>query len=300
MRFKLCLVPVMIAGLAQAQDDDGLAARRLYYQDNAPDAVFKATTVAKKPLETSSVVKATTVAKSPAPKPAPVLMANVNKAQEIEKIQKALREAATTALTSQASSGVPVLKPAANLGVRYNILKVELDDKGAPKSRTEIAPDTVFHEHDCLAVRIQPNRGGFLYVFAEGTSGDFRPLIPSMEMSDESNIVTAYNLMEVPQKSCFEMDDQPGVEKLLFVVTDKPEDVMKLNDIMKKKSKGNLDIAKTDMKPFTEALQSRDLKITHYNHKVVPGESPYTTYLTNAAATTADRLVLEIKLKHEK
>ena len=297
MQFTYLLVPLFVLG-AYAQDD-GLAARRLYYQDNAPETVFKATTVAQNPASTMPVVKQTTVAQRPA-RPVPVLDANVNKVQEIEKIQKALREAATTALTSNANSGVPVLKPASNLGVRYNILKVTVDERGKVKSKVEVPPDMVFHENDCISVRIQPNRGGFLYVFTEGPSGNFQPLIPSAEMADESNIVTAYNLMEVPQKSCLTMDDQPGIERLLFVVTDKPEDVMKLNDILKKKSQGNMAVAKADMTPFTAALQSRDLKVTHYNHKADQGESPYTTYLTNAAATTADRLVLEIKLKHEK
>ena len=292
MQLTYLLVPLFVLGV-QAQED-GLAARRLYYQDNAPETVFKATTVAQRPASTMPVVKPMTVAQRPAPV---VVVASVNKAQEIEKIQKALHEAATTALTGNATSGVPALKPVANLGVRYNILKA---DPNNIEKKTEVPADTVFHEHDCVKIRIQPNRGGYLYVFAEESSGNFRPLLPSPEMFDESNIVTAYNLMEVPQRFCLEMDDKPGVERLLFVITAKPEDVMKLNDAIKSKSQGKLDVAKSEMKPFTEALQGRDLKITRIGNKPAPGEAPYTTYLTNSAATTADRLVLEIKLKHEK
>ena len=291
MRIAFLLVPLSLF----AQDQDSLSARRLYYQDNAPEVVFKATTVAQKPGEVKPVAaKPVVVAQKPATRPAPVLAANVNKAQEIEKIQKELREASATALTN--NHGAPALKPAANLGVRYNILKVD----AASGNRTEVPADTVFHENDCVSIRIQPNRGGYLYVFTEESSGRFRPLLPSEEMADESTIVTAYNLMDVPQKNCFEMDDQPGTERLLFVVTDKPEDVMKLNDSIKNKTRGNLDIAQADMKPFTAALASRDLKITRIGNKTAAGEAPYSTYLVNAAATTADRLVLEIKLKHEK
>jgi hypothetical protein len=42
------------------------------------------------------------------------------------------------------------------------------------------------------------------------------------------------------------------------------------------------------------------LKVTRVGTKTEAGEAPYSTYLVNAAATTSDRLVLEIKLKHVK
>lgn len=266
----------------EAADNDNLAARRLYYQDNAPEVVFKASTVAQKPTESKPASK-------PAVTPKPANPVQVSKAQQIEKIQQALREAATAALNSNG----PSLKPASNLGVRYNVLKVNQ----ATNVRTEVPPDTVFHEKDCVAVRIQPNRGGFLYVFVEESSGRFRPLIPSEEAAEDSNVVRAYNLMDVPQNYCFEMDDKPGTERLVFVVTDKPEDILKLKESIKG---GNTVVADNDMKAITGGLQGRDLKITRVGNKPAAGEAPYSTYLVSAAATTSDRLVLEIKLKHEK
>ena len=288
MKAVFALIPLLAVGLSAA-DNDALAARRLYYQDNAPEVVFKATTVAAKPV-TAAKPPVTTVAPRPT-------QAQVSRAQQIEKIQQALREAATTALSS--NSGGATLKPASNLGVRYNILKVD----AAANRRTEVPTDTVFHEKDCVAIRIQPNRGGFLYVFNEASSGKWQALIPSAETAEDSNIVRAYNLMDVPDSYCFEMDDKPGTERLLIVVTDKPEDVIKLNDSLKNGTGGkggNLVVAANDMKPFTAGLTGRDLKVTHVGNKPAAGEAPYSTYLTNAAATTSDRLVLEIKLKHEK
>jgi len=258
--FVLCL-----AALAQkGADPNGAAARKLYYYDNAPEVVFKATTVAPKP-------------KTPASQP------GATNAQRIEKIQQALRSAAAL------NAG---LKPAVNLGVRYNVLKVV----AKTNLRTEVPSDTVFHEKECAAVRIQPNRGGFLYVFNQGSSGEWKALIPSPETADDENVVRAYALMDVPEKYCFEMDNKPGTERLLIVVTDKPEDVLKLNDTLKHVS----NIAARDLQPFTSNLQGRDLKITRVGNKPSAGEAPYSTYLVNGAATTSDRLVLEIKLKHEK
>ena len=301
MRTAVVFMVPMLALSVKAADTDNVAARRLYYQDNAPEVVFKATTVAQKPADAKPAAKppAATAQRpaNPAP-PAPVAAA---KAQQIERIQQALRDAATTALSSSGTS----LKPVANLGVRYYILKVNQETD----ARTEVPTDTVFHEKDCVAVRIQPNRGGYLYVFAEESSGRFRPLIPSEETAEDSNIVKAYNLMDVPQNYCFEMDDKPGTERLLIVVTDKPEDVMKLNDILKNGGKpvdggprraDSYVVAESELKSITGALQSRDLRIAHVGSKPAAGEAPYASYLVNAAATTADRLVLEIKLKHEK
>jgi hypothetical protein len=298
MKAVFALVSVLSMA-AQAADNDSLAARRLYYQDNAPETVFKATTVAPKAVEAKPVAKPPVmVAQAPA-RPAVNPAAQPSRAAQIEKIQQALREAATTALSSNSGGGA-TLKPAANLGVRYNVLKVD----AATNRRTEVAPDTVFHEKDCVAVRIQPNRGGFLYVFNQASSGAWQALIPSPETAEDSNVVRPYNLMDVPDNYCFEMDNKPGTERLLIVVTDKPEDVLKLNDSLKNgagsdKNEG-YQVAANDMKPFTASLTGRDLKITKVGAKAAAGEAPYSTYLVNAAATTSDRLVLEIKLKHEK
>lgn len=288
------VVALSLAGGLLAQQAD-LAARRLFYQDNSPEVVFKATTVANKTPEAP---------KPQPPKPKPVAQstppansqqAQAAKNQQLEKIQQALREAATTALNGTS------VKPAANLGVRYNVLKVE---PGSNK-RTEVSPDTVFRSGECAGIRIQPNRGGFLYVFNEASSGKWQALIPSEEAAEDSNIVRAYNLMDVPDKYCFEMDDKPGTERLLIVVTDKPEDIWKLNESLKKPA--NLEIASNNNNGLSEQvsamakLQGRDIKLTRVGATPVSqGEAPYSTYLVNAAATTNDRLVLEIKLKHGK
>ena len=292
MKFAFACIPWLCLNAAAA-DTDGLAARRLYYQDNAPEVVFKATTVAQQQ-------KATEVKPQPKPPVAAVAQTTphpvaVPRNQQLEKIQQALREAATTALSSGVSSSI---RPAANLGVRYNVLKVNVDTN----VRTEVPPDTLFHEHDCVSVRIQPNRGGFLYVFNQGSSGKWQSMIPSSEAEGESNVVRAFNLMDVPEHFCFEMDDKPGTERLLIVVTDKPEDVLKLNDSLKNglQPDKSFSVAENDLKPFIAGLQGRDLKLTRVGAKPAAGEAPYSTYLVNAAATTKDRLVLEIKLKHEK
>ena len=255
----LTLLPIM------AQDSDALIARRLFYEDNTPATVFKATTVAAKP-----------VVVAPAPKPRPLVT-------PVQKIEDALREVSKTSL-----NGPAPVKPVSHIGVRYNILKVDLESQKA----TEVAPDTVFHKGDCVRIRMQPNRGGFLYVFAQGSSGTWQTLLPSEEAFDETNLVGAYNLTDVPAKTCFEFDNTPGVERLMVVVTSKPEDVLQLNESIRKPDP-------IMVAGLATGLQSRDLKITRVDKPKAAGEAPYSTYLVNAASTTSDRLVIEIKLKHE-
>lgn len=254
MRAFSLLLPLLVFALQAAGDKDGLAARRLYYNDNSPEVVFKVKTVSRKPP----------VAGAPA----------TSQTLQRDKIQQELRAATTTGV-----------KPAANLGVRYNVLKVDV----VTGRKTEVPPDTVFHEKECAKVRIQPNRGGFLYVFNEGSSGTWNALIPSPEAAADSNIVPPYGAIDIPDNYCFQMDQQAGIERLLIVVTDKPEDVLTLNE------------ARTNsglLQAFN--LQRRDLKIVRVGNQPAAGESPYTTYQINGSATTSDSLVLKVELKHAK
>src|SRR4051794_29884945 len=150
----------------QNADPDSLKARRLYYSDNSPEVVFKATTVAPKPRPPGPTPKG--------PEP--------SKAQRIEKIQQALRDASKTA----------ELKPGVNLGVRCNIVKVAMKTN----VRTEVPPETVFHQGDCAGIRIQPNRGGYLYVFNQGSSGVWRALMPSPETADETSVIRPFATLD--------------------------------------------------------------------------------------------------------
>jgi hypothetical protein len=70
--------------------------------------------------------------------------------------------------------------PAMHLGLRYNVLKVD------PESRVsrEVDPDMNFKAGDCLAIRFTPNRGGYMYVFNEGSSGAWQTMLPSASLPD--------------------------------------------------------------------------------------------------------------------
>jgi hypothetical protein len=256
---------VFACGALWAQDP--MAARRLYYQDNAPEVVLRADAVVARVNPPKGDAKA-------APVP-------------IKKVQNP-------------APAVPYVPPK-NLGVRYNVLQVNQ----ANNERRAVAADTVFKQGDCVAVRLQPNRAGFVYVFHQGSSGKWSALLPSAEMTDESNQLKAFQVAEIPQKYCFEFDDKPGEEKLFVVLTEKPEDAKTLNDLIRKEKGGSsrpegVEVASLNQKVegLRGELQSRDLKITRVGNPVTKDEPAHSIYLVNAAAAKSDRMVLDITLKH--
>lgn len=63
-----------------------------------------------------------------------------------------------------------------NLGIRYNVLLVSAKgDLAEP-----VDPERTFRTGDCIAVELEANRAGYLYVLAEGASGEWTPLLPSV------------------------------------------------------------------------------------------------------------------------
>jgi hypothetical protein len=288
---------------AAAADTSDLAARKLFYQDNQPEVVFKPVAVAARPqnLTTQKPTQPAVPVKNSRP---PQLPPNANM------LAAKSKAALQNAIAAYTPDGTPV-KPVANLGVRYNIMKVNPETR----EQTAVPADTVFKKGDCLAVRLAPNRGGFLYVFNQGTSGKWQPLIPSEDLVEEPSTVRAYQVVSLPSEHCFEMDDPAGDERLFVMVTEKPEDIKNIDGMLKKLGKpaGNgpsgapqrpdaMVVAMNNLSNVIQGMQSqlasRDIKLTKLAAPQSKMELPHTVFYTNAAASNTDTLILEIKLKH--
>ena len=122
---------------------------------------------------------------------------------------------------SQPLSSVPtqdvVDKPASGpLGMRYSVLK-----RNAAGEYQEVDADTVFHSGDRIRLEAQANSTGYLYVVAQGSSGNWQVLFPSREVSNGSNQVHRGETRMVPagNQGQFVFDEQPGTEKLFFVLS---------------------------------------------------------------------------------
>lgn len=303
-KMKLATLGFGLVAGAFAADGPDLAARKLFYQDNQPEVVFKAVAVRASNL--------TPPAQQPTPpKPMPVKAQRPpqlppNASVLADKTKQALQ----SAIAAFTPDGTPVRK-ASNLGVVYNILKVNTQTN----EETAVPADTVFKNGDCLKVRLAPNRGGFLYVFNQGTSGKWQPLIPSEEAADQPSTVRAYEPVSIPANACFTMEDPAGDERLFVMITEKPEDIKNLDDMLKKLGKPAAQPGAAPQRPdamvvamnqLSNAIQglqgqlaSRDIRITKLAAPQSKGELPHTVYYTNAAASANDTLIMEIKLKHK-
>ena len=185
---------------------------------------------------------------------------------------------------------------ALRLGLRYNLLLV--DDLKTGRSH-EVDPDGLFKTGDCFQVRLRPSRGGRMYVFNQGSSGAWHALLPSALAPDEPVDVTANQEVTIARDHCFVLDDRKGVDKLVIMITDRPEDFRDLDKPQPVKPASETQLAMRIKSLFDSpmALVSRDMAIQKIGSS--PGDPPNSVYVVKKAASEGDRLSIEISLRHE-
>jgi hypothetical protein len=203
------------------------------------------------------------------------------------------------------ASVIPVVQ---HLGLRYNVLLATAGDQPAD-------PDRVFNSGECVAFQFEPNRSGYLYVFEQGSSGQWHPLFPSTLLADESNIIRSRTPIRVPAKDCFELNGPAGQERVFVVLSRNPEDLYALNDSMRA-APDSTPPARVERATTNEAavyvadnlgaqigrmasLQRRDMALKKVARPEGQGEIANTVYVVNAAQTPSDRIVTEIRLAHK-
>jgi hypothetical protein len=210
------------------------------------------------------------------------------------------KRAKSTGLTGggEGTSDAPVTAVALRLGLRYNLLRIDPETRASQS----VDPDVNFAAGDCLALQLTPNRTGRLFIFNRGAAGTWQPLMPSPAMPDENTLVSAGNNIQIPRNYCFRIDDTHGTERLLVLVTEQKEDFDQLNREMQ-----NL-IPPTDgpkaAEPDTRTqiaavLTDRDLRIEKIAEPEAKGEPPHSVYAVKNLASNQDRLLIEIRIRHE-
>lgn len=301
--FPLLLAMAAAGVAAQQPDEAGLSARRLYYL-GAPVEKSAGT-------ESQSSAHAQT---KPAAKPKP---AEAAQAKPVKPVERPAVKSSGKASSVQ-TGVVPASDKKPRLGLRYNILKV--DPKGRTEPR-EVDPDTAFHEGDCVAIRFTPNRSGYLYVFNQGSTGQWQALLPSSEMPEESNVVQAFRSVTVPENYCFLFDANPGAERLVVIISDSKKDIEELNGLIRGNKKGDPpqpagaeETPPSKPKPgemllaanlnarinsLAGAMQARDLKVQKVVQPMSREEPPHSVYVVAANYRDQDLFLHEIRLKHE-
>jgi len=117
--------------------------------------------------------------------------------------------------TRPATAPAPTNGPA--LGLKITVLKRVGNDN------VEVAPDTVFHAGDRIQFSVQTNGPGYLYIVNQGSSGTWKPIFPSPEVSDGDNHVDGWRSYLMPPRSRMVFDEQTGTEKVFIVFSREPE-----------------------------------------------------------------------------
>jgi hypothetical protein len=195
------------------------------------------------------------------------------------------------------SSKIPAVQ---NLGLRYNLLLVDRSSNSIIES---VSPARNFHEGECVALEFEPNRSGYLYVLEKGSSGAWKPLFPSPQLPDESNIVRARTPVRVPESNCFTIHPPKGEERVFVILSRNPADVYELQESLRRENGGttspllaqNISQLKSEME---KRLASRDLDIDTVAQPQAAGERPYSVYVANASKVAFDELSVQIQIKH--
>jgi Domain of unknown function (DUF4384) len=207
MRPLLSALLAMVAMAAWGQGDGPLRARELFYTP-PPDSS------AAKPQAPAPVTPAApTASAAPAPKSTPNTTAKKTPAKRPASSPGDRPSVPTQAVADKPAALVP-------LGMRYSVLK-----RDAAGVYQEVDVDTTFHSGDRIRLEAQANSTGYLYVVAQGSSGNWQVLFPSRAISNGSNLVHRGETRLVPggNQGQFVFDEQAGTEKLFFVLSRQPE-----------------------------------------------------------------------------
>lgn len=238
-------------------------------------------------------------------------VAQKDKLPPITKASLSVPKKAPSAADPAAGAGVAPA-PAVHLGIRYNLVLVDQNNQTMP-----VESDRIFHKGDHVAIEIESNRSGYLYVLARQSSGAWQALLPSPEMADESNVIDPGRKIRVPEAYYFEIQDPPGSEHLMLVFSRDPQDFYELYQGIRKQNSAPAgpaapmappvapDSLMADASRVNSAvarMQSqfggRDIAIRKVSQPLSAGEPAGSVYVVNASDKPSSSVVTEIVLKH--
>ena len=223
--------------------------------------------------------------------------------------------------SAQSMPSIPVVK---HLGLRYNLLLVDAQSGKAEP----VDSDRVFQPGDCIQLDLEANHSGYLYVLDQGSSGNWKPLLPSPEMPEESNIISSRTRVRVPQGYCFTIEGPPGDERVFVLLSRNPAELYDLHDSIKGGDAGSgaaesggagsggpaaqpvshkhagTPVMTAELRLSHEvnrmeaSMARRDLKITKIANAEDAAEPPGSVYVVNTSEVSSDKVVTEIRIKH--
>lgn len=208
---------------------------------------------------------------------------------------------------------VPVVTASANgvvhLGFRYSIALVNPDTNRAQT----VDPDRIFRKGECFALQVEANRSGYLYVLARQSSGSWKAMLPTPEMSEESNILDPGTKMRVPAGYCFEVSDPPGSEVLTVILSRDPRDVYQLNQGVRspeptspegQRPRATMELASarlvnSEVERMARQYGTRDLLFHKIEKPQDPQEPPFSVYVVNSSDKPAAMVMTKVTIRHQ-
>lgn len=191
-----------------------------------------------------------------------------------------------------------------HLGLRYNLVLVDGSGKSKP-----ISSDRILRNGDCFAIDLQSNRSGYLYVLAKQSSGSWMPLLPSVQMPDERNVVDPGRKIRIPKSYCFEVHNPAGAETLFVVLSRDPRDFYELYEGIKQKEANAASAAPKQLGSgagtltaavdhLNQRFGTRDIVIRKAETPEANDEPRGSVYVVNASDKPVSSLVTEIHVRH--
>jgi len=228
-----------------------------------------------------------------------------------------VKKPSASAPKSAAPKAAPATPNAAvqHLGLRYTLLVV----KGSDARGEAVDPSRNFKKGECVAVEIESNRSGYLYVLAKESSGDWTPLYPPADAVAQDNKIDPGQVIRTPKQSCFEIEDPPGTETVFVVLSREPRDIQQLADSIKVPDKDApkpaVAVVQTPpaekvnaaVEQIAAEAGTRDLPFQEVARpaaappKKAPArkEPPHSVYVVNGTPKALPTLVTKIEINHK-
>ncbi len=177
-------------------------------------------------------------------------------------------------------------------GLRFRLIRRLADDTEA-----DVDPETVFHTGEKVRFAFDSNVDGFLYVVAQGSSGQWAVLFPDPEINRGRNAIRRGEEYEVPREDIggFEFKGEPGAERVFVFLSRKP--LKELPGFDRPVTRPETLMASV-VDNLRLQVQSRDLVFAKTTAPGSPGKKmSLSNYVVNPAAL-GDAVAVSITLQH--
>ena len=194
-----------------------------------------------------------------------------------------------------------------HLGLRYTLLLVKARGLGGEP----VDPARNFKKGECVAINLESNRSGYLYVLAKESGGDWTPLFPTPELADQDNRIDPGQVVRTPKESCFEIEDPPGAETLFVVLSRSPRDIYELEQSIKTPKAAPVTAVVAQMKaeagtrdlPFREVVSEAPAPAPAPARKApakssAAKEPQHAVYVVNGSSKASSTIVTQIEIVH--